>query len=279
MDPEGEDLWGFHLDAPEAGASHDAYAFDVRGWAARPPGQGNVGRVEGRPAPAVARSARTSRGTSLRDTYPAGRRDRSGRVLHDRELAQPRPGVRDPGAGATRGHRARQPRHAARQQGAAADRLRHRPSTPDRHDAGTHGLDDPHEGARDPSRDHRLPAVRVRAPRRDVLARCDDHAHRPDQLPPPAEPHRQHRRHVVGGPRAAAAAAAEGCAPHAMAGRGCRQPDRGLLSEPDRGRLPGGCGELRILVAAVLRREVPSRPHPGDDGGALRARARGDPRP
>ena len=30
--PEGEDLWGFHLDAPEAGASHDAYAFDVRGW-------------------------------------------------------------------------------------------------------------------------------------------------------------------------------------------------------------------------------------------------------
>lgn len=31
--PEGEDLWGFHLDAPEAGTSHAAYAFDVRGWA------------------------------------------------------------------------------------------------------------------------------------------------------------------------------------------------------------------------------------------------------
>jgi sulfotransferase family protein len=30
---EGEDLWGFHLDAPQAGDSHDAYAFDVRGWA------------------------------------------------------------------------------------------------------------------------------------------------------------------------------------------------------------------------------------------------------
>ncbi len=30
---DGEDLWGFHLDAPEAGAVHDAYAFDVRGWA------------------------------------------------------------------------------------------------------------------------------------------------------------------------------------------------------------------------------------------------------
>ena len=31
--PQGEDLWGFHLDAPQAGAAHDAYAFDVRGWA------------------------------------------------------------------------------------------------------------------------------------------------------------------------------------------------------------------------------------------------------
>ena len=30
---EDEDLWGFHLDAPQAGAVHDAYAFDVRGWA------------------------------------------------------------------------------------------------------------------------------------------------------------------------------------------------------------------------------------------------------
>ena len=30
---DGEDLWGFHLDAPAAGASHDSYAFDVRGWA------------------------------------------------------------------------------------------------------------------------------------------------------------------------------------------------------------------------------------------------------
>jgi len=30
--PEGEDLWGFHLDAPQAAATHDAYAFDVRGW-------------------------------------------------------------------------------------------------------------------------------------------------------------------------------------------------------------------------------------------------------
>ena len=29
----GEDLWGFHLDAPEAGAASDAFAFDVRGWA------------------------------------------------------------------------------------------------------------------------------------------------------------------------------------------------------------------------------------------------------
>ena len=30
---DSEDLWGFHVDAPEAGAAHDAYAFDVRGWA------------------------------------------------------------------------------------------------------------------------------------------------------------------------------------------------------------------------------------------------------
>ena len=30
---DDDDLWGFHLDAPAAGAAHDAYAFDVRGWA------------------------------------------------------------------------------------------------------------------------------------------------------------------------------------------------------------------------------------------------------
>jgi hypothetical protein len=30
---EGEDLWGFSVDAPEPGAAYDAYAFDVRGWA------------------------------------------------------------------------------------------------------------------------------------------------------------------------------------------------------------------------------------------------------
>jgi hypothetical protein len=30
---EREDLWGFHLDAPQTGDSYDAYAFDVRGWA------------------------------------------------------------------------------------------------------------------------------------------------------------------------------------------------------------------------------------------------------
>ena len=29
---EGDDLWGFHLDAPEAGTESDAFAFDVRGW-------------------------------------------------------------------------------------------------------------------------------------------------------------------------------------------------------------------------------------------------------
>ena len=30
--PEGEDLWGFHVDAPHAGAAYDSFAFDVRGW-------------------------------------------------------------------------------------------------------------------------------------------------------------------------------------------------------------------------------------------------------
>jgi LPS sulfotransferase NodH len=29
---DGDELWGFHLDAPQAGAEHAAYAFDVRGW-------------------------------------------------------------------------------------------------------------------------------------------------------------------------------------------------------------------------------------------------------
>ncbi len=28
----GDDLWGFHLDAPEAGAAGGAFAFDLRGW-------------------------------------------------------------------------------------------------------------------------------------------------------------------------------------------------------------------------------------------------------
>ena len=29
---QGDDLWGFHLDAPTAGSASDAYAFEVRGW-------------------------------------------------------------------------------------------------------------------------------------------------------------------------------------------------------------------------------------------------------
>ncbi len=30
--PAGEDLWGFHIDSPLTGATHEAYSFDVRGW-------------------------------------------------------------------------------------------------------------------------------------------------------------------------------------------------------------------------------------------------------